>query len=280
MPQVQPRKSSSVLLPLEIYLRDINATPLLSAREERELARRVEAGDAAARDEMVRANLRLVVNVARHYTGHGLSLQDLIAEGNLGLLRAVQGFDPSLNLRFSTYACYWIKQSIQRAVINAGRTIRVPAYMFNLLVRWQRASLALQEELGRPPSPEEVADSLELPAKKLHMLQSALRVYNPGPQSGQDESDWPLSEMLRDDHAQASATRLMEAEDLDQMRRRLDELDPPEAAVLRLRFGLDGEEPRTLKEVAEHLGLTRQRVRQLERRALRRLRKCLQAEAL
>ena len=151
-PRRQP--SSAVQSPLETYLREINETALLTADEEKMLAYRIEEGDAAARDRMVRANLRLVVNIARSYTNKGLSLQDLIEEGNLGLLRAVEGFDPTMNTRFSTYASYWIKQSIKRALVNTAKTIRVPAYMVELLAKWRRASAQLQEELGRAPSQE------------------------------------------------------------------------------------------------------------------------------
>src|SRR5579863_8184249 len=153
--------------PLQIYLHDINSTALLSAAEERTLAERVANGDQYAREHMVKANLRLVVNIARGYTGKGLGLQDLIEEGNLGLMRAAEGFDPSMNTRFSTYASYWIKQSIKRAVINTAKPIRIPAYMADLMTKWRRATLKLQEELGRTPSHEEIAKSLSLSAKKL-----------------------------------------------------------------------------------------------------------------
>src|SRR5271163_5174494 len=160
MIRTQRLQNSSVHTPLESYLREINETPLLNADEEKRLAYRIEDGDSEARDRMVRANLRLVVNIARSYTGKGLGLQDLIEEGNLGLLRAVEGFDPGMNTRFSTYASYWIKQSIKRAVINTGKTIRIPAYMNELLVKWRRATLKLQDELGRTPTQEEIAASM------------------------------------------------------------------------------------------------------------------------
>src|SRR6266852_4371878 len=165
----RPRRirTDAVQSPLETYLREINETPLLNADEEKQLALRIEDGDSEARDRMVRANLRLVVNIARHYTGKGLSLQDLIAEGNLGLLRSVEAFDPSMNTRFSTYASYWIKQSIKRTLINTAKTIRIPAYMFELLSKWRQATAKLQEELGRAPKQEEIASSLHLSKKKL-----------------------------------------------------------------------------------------------------------------
>src|SRR5438477_1332656 len=145
-------KNESVQSPLETYLREINETPLLNAEEEKQLAYRIEEGDSEARDRMVRANLRLVVNIARSYTGKGLPLPDLIEEGNLGLLRAVEGFDPGMNTRFSTYASYWIKQSIKRALINTGKTIRIPAYMVELLTKWRRATNKLNDLFKRPPT--------------------------------------------------------------------------------------------------------------------------------
>ena len=160
------RASPSVQSPLETYLREINETSLLSADDEHELAIAIGDGDTQARDRMVRANLRLVVNIARGYTGKGLSLQDLIEEGNLGLLRAVEGFDPAIGTRFSTYASYWIKQSIKRALINTAKTIRIPAYMVELLSKWRRASSRLAEEMGRTPTPEEIARVLGLPQEE------------------------------------------------------------------------------------------------------------------
>src|SRR3989454_2200686 len=187
LPMTRPRRlrNDSVQSPLETYLREINETALLTADQEKQLAYRIEDGDSEARDQMVRANLRLVVNIARSYTGKGLGLQDLIEEGNLGLLRAVEGFDPSMNTRFSTYASYWIKQSIKRALVNTAKTIRLPAYMVELLAKWRRATSKLQDELGRPPTHEEVARSLNLPKKKLTIIKKAIRVYNSVPQNEQ-----------------------------------------------------------------------------------------------
>ncbi len=163
---------------MEIYLREINDTPLLDADEERELAYSVERGDTEARDHMVRANLRLVVNIARRYAATGLGLQDLIAEGNLGLLRAVEGFDPSMNVRFSTYASYWIKQSMKRAVINSGKTVRLPAYTVELLTKWRRVTAQLQEKFGRAPTPEEVGRAAaSVGARKLAIVKKARSAF-------------------------------------------------------------------------------------------------------
>jgi RNA polymerase primary sigma factor len=278
MPQLQSRRHSAVQYPLESYLREINETSLLKADEEQELAYRVEDGDSEARDQMVRANLRLVVKIARGYTGKGLSLQDLIAEGNLGLLRAVEGFDPSLNIRFSTYASYWIKQSIKRAVINTGKTVRVPAYMFDLLVKWRRATNELQEKLGRVPTQEEVAQHLKLPKKKFAIIKKAIRVYSAGLQSDQSDMAWPLEELVTDNEYATPDHKLMKADDLSQVLNLLEQMDPREAKVLRLRFGLDGEEPMTLKDIGIRLGLTRERVRQIEREALSKLRDRMEVE--
>ena len=257
--------------PLETYLREINETALLTADQEKSLARAIAVGDNAARDQMVRANLRLVVNIARGYTGKGLVLQDLIEEGNLGLLRAVEGFDPTMNTRFSTYASYWIKQSIKRALVNTAKTIRIPAYMVELLSKWRRATNKLSDELGRPPTHEEVAKLLGLPKKKLAIIKKAIRVYNAAPQSDQGDAGWSIEEMLMDNRAKTPDAEMVETDDLKQVLVLLEKMDKREATVLRMRFGLNDEEPKTLKEIGECLGLTRERVRQIESEALAKL---------
>ncbi len=276
----RPRRTrgEAVQSPLETYLREINETPLLTAKQEKDYARKIEEGDNAARDQMVRANLRLVVNIARGYTGKGLALQDLIEEGNLGLLRAVEGFDPSMNTRFSTYASYWIKQSIKRALINTAKTIRIPAYMVELLSKWRRATAKLQDEFGRPPTHEEVARSLNLPKKKLTIIKKAIRIYNSIPQTDQSETGVSLGEMLMDERTKTPDTEMVEADDLSHVMQLLEKMDKREATILRMRFGLDGGEPKTLKEIGESLGLTRERVRQIESEALGKLAESMQAE--
>src|SRR5438067_540763 len=177
--------------PLQIYLHDINNTPLLSAEQERELAERVAEGDPYAREHMVKANLRLVVNIARGYLGKGLSLEDLIEEGNLGLMRAVEGFDGMMDTRFSTYASYWIKQSIRRSVMNNGKPIRLPAYMVSLLSKWKRAATVLADRLGRVPTPEEIGKALRLSKRKIGIVAKAIRVNNLTPHSENLQEDGP-----------------------------------------------------------------------------------------
>src|ERR1051326_7979189 len=206
----RPRRArdSSVQSPLQTYLREINATALLNADQEKELAYSIRKGDKQARDRMVRANLRLVVNIARNYTGKGLGLQDLIEEGNLGLLRAVEGFDPTMNTRFSTYASYWIKQSIKRALVNTAKTIRIPAYMVELLAKWRRATNKLTGDLRPPPTHEEIAKYLGLPKKKLNIIKKAIRVYNAAPQSDQGEQGWSIDEMLMDSRSKTPDTEM------------------------------------------------------------------------
>jgi len=270
-PGTARRISAAVQTPLESYLREINETALLTAADEQQLAAAIANGDARARDRMVRANLRLVVNIARGYTGKGLGLQDLIEEGNLGLLRAVEGFDPGMGTRFSTYASYWIKQSIKRALINCAKTIRIPAYMVELLSKWRRASARLNEELSRTPTPEEIARVLGLPKKKLPIIKKAIRIYNSTPQTDQADTGWSLGEMVMDERMKSPEDELLEHDVLKYVREMLATMDAREATVLRLRFGLDDSPPRTLKEIGEQLGLTRERVRQIETEALGKL---------
>jgi RNA polymerase primary sigma factor len=261
-------------------LHDINDTPLLSAQEERELAELVAKGDQYAREHMVKANLRLVVNIARGYLGKGLCLEDLIEEGNLGLMRAVEGYDGMMETRFSTYASYWIKQSIRRAVMNNGKPIRLPAYMVSLLAKWKRVTTGLTERLGRSPTPDEVGKALRLSKKKVGIVAKAIQVNNLTAHSENTEEDgFALDDVLTDERCKAPDALLIEADDLERILLRLEELDDREATVIRMRFGLDPYTQMTLREVGENLGLTRERVRQLENQAIVKLVSSLNDEA-
>ncbi len=258
--------------PLQIYLQDINNTPLLTHDEERKLAARIAEGDPYAREHMVSANLRLVVNIARGYVNKGLSLEDLIEEGNLGLMRAVEGFDGRLENRFSTYASYWIKQSIRRAVMNNGKPIRLPAYMVSLLSKWKRVTTFLTDKLGRPPTPDEIGQSLRLSKKKVSIVAKAIQVHNltPHPEGAENEG-FMLDDVLTDDRSKSPDMMMIEADDLERIFARIDQLEDREASVIKMRFGLEPYLPMTLREVGENLNLTRERVRQLETQALGKL---------
>ena len=266
------RRDTDSNSPLHLYLQDINGTPLLSAKEEQALAVRIAVGDPEAREHMVKANLRLVVNIARGYLNKGLGLEDLIEEGNLGLMRAVEGFDGMMDTRFSTYASYWIKQSIRRAVMNNGKPIRLPAYMVTLLSKWKRANEVLNEQLGRAPTPDEVGKALKLSKKKVGMVAKAIRVNDLTPHcEGPDGDDFLLDDMLTDERSKAPDDLLIESDDLERIFNQLDRLGEREATVIRMRFGLEPYVPMTLREVGENLGLTRERVRQLEKEAMEQL---------
>jgi RNA polymerase primary sigma factor len=220
---------------------------------------------------LVRANLRLVVNIARKYSHRGIDFQDLIMEGNLGLLRAVEGFDPARETRFCTYASHWIKACIRQGIRDTATTVRVPAYMIELMRKWHQASAQLQDDLGRPPSEAEVARRLNLSARKLRILRTALQIYNTKPEGASDSGGQPSCESLPDRRSEGPGSQAAKRDLLDHVLGLLDQLDAREAAVLRLRFGLNNKDPQTLKEVGERLGLTRERVRQIESVALRKL---------
>ena len=253
---------------LAAYLSEINVTPLLTAQEERLLAERVVRGDGRARERLVTANLRLVVSVARGYRGQGLALEDLIEEGNLGLLRAVEAYEGDRGVRFSTYATYWIKQSIRAALIRHGKTIRVPAYMIVLLAKWRRAATLLGDELGRPPLPDEVGAALGLSKKKAAMVIVALQAYQLTRYEEPSARDRSGLDSLTDRRGTRPEEQCQASEAWGRVAERLARLGQREAAVIRLRFGLGAEAPLTLREVGERLALTRERVRQLERHAL------------
>lgn len=266
-------RGADVARPLGCYLDEIRVDPLLSADDERRLAAAIADGDESARQSMIRANLRLVVRIARDYMGRGLSLEDLVGEGNLGLIRATREFDPSFNVRFSTYASYWIKQAIRHALLNTTTTIRLPAHMVGLLTKWKRAEKALRRDLGFDPSPERVADALGLSAAQRDMVNHAFRARRLRLDSErsreQDDAGWGTEEAI--DLRDAPEVSVEAAEAREDVRRRLGRLDDRERAVVSLRFGLDGQPPLTLKEIGRRLGVTREWVRKIEARAVRKL---------
>jgi len=261
---------------LSCYLSEIDQAPLLTAAEERELAGRVMDGDPVARDHLARANLRLVVRIAREYLGKGLPMEDLIAEGNVGLLRAVEGFDPSAGTRFSTYASYWIKQSIRGSLTKTGHTVRLPQYMATLLANWRRTEAALRDELGHDPAPSVVAARLGVTARQAKAIAQAQKAIC-SRASGGPSDDTNAFELLADDEESDPAEKLALADGIRAALGSLDRLTEREATILRLRFGLGEEEPATLKMIGERLGLTRERVRQLQDEALDSLRRQLTA---
>jgi len=258
--------------PLPLYLSEVNETPLLDAEGEQDLAGRVQEGDPEARDHLVRANLRLVIRIARDFLGRGVSLEDLIQEGNLGLMRAAEAFDPTMGNRFSTYAAYWIRQSIQRLLDSQSTSIQIPAYAVSLVVKWRRMTARLEEELGRRPSKEEVAIRLNLRPRQLRIIEKALRVCNSTERWHASEESESFTIDLPDTRAQAPDTQMRTTDELQQVLGLLDTLPERDAAVLRLRFGLGGENPLTLKEIGIRFNLTRERVRQIEHDSLRQLR--------
>jgi RNA polymerase nonessential primary-like sigma factor len=259
------------------YLQEIGFTHLLSAEQEISLARRLAKGDNKAREEMIESNLRLVVKIARHYTNRGLPILDLIEEGNMGLMRAVEKFDPERGFRFSTYATWWIRQSIERGLMSQIRTIRLPIHIIKELNVYLRAARMLMQKLDHDPTPEEIAHQLDRPVEEVkHMLSLNEHTTSVDTPAG-NESDKPLIETISDPTEKDPAEILIH-ENLEQhLEEWIDELPHTQREVLTRRFGLRGYEPATLEEVGQQIGLTRERVRQIQVEALKTMRKILEA---
>ena len=260
---------------LHIYLREIAETPLLTPQQEIELAARIRRGDAAAREHMIKANLRLVVKIARDYEDYGLPLLDLINEGNIGLIKGVEKFDPSKGGKLSTYASWWIKQSIKRALANQSKTIRLPVHMVNRLAKWRRASAKLREELGREPHDLEMAEELGLKESQVARLRMVSKRTVSLNSPMHDEDSMNFEEVIPDESTPSPAHRLELNNLLGMLGDLVKQLDPKEVRILNYRFGLNGGSERTLEEVGKKFGVTRERIRQLQNIALAKLRKKL-----
>ena len=261
--------------PIRSYLDQIGKTPLLTLEQETALARRVLKGDEAARQHMIQANLRLVVRIAKDYDNFGLPLMDLISEGTFGLIKAVERFDPDKGGKLSTYAAWWIKQAIKRALASNGKTIRLPVHMVDRIAQMRRVANQLAKELEREPANEEIAQAMDIPLSKVvHMKSVANRAASLDQPVGED-GDATLGDLVKDESARSPFENLRGKSDLTEIAEMLAHLEPREAEVITLRFGLNGESPLTLEEVGEHFKLTRERVRQLQQSALMQLRRMM-----
>ena len=261
--------------PIRYYLDQIGKTPLLTLEQETALARRILKGDEAARQQMIQANLRLVVRIAKDYDNFGLSLMDLISEGNFGLIKAVERFDPDKGGKLSTYASWWIKQAIKRALATSGKTIRLPVHMVDRIAQMRRVTNQLTAEIGREPHNDEIAMAMEIPlAKVVHMKSVANRAASLDQPVG-EEGDATLGDLVKDESERTPFETLRGKSDNDEIATMLAALEPREAEILTHRFGLNGESPLTLEEVGERFKLTRERVRQLQQSALMQLRRIM-----
>jgi RNA polymerase primary sigma factor len=260
---------------LKLYLREISKTPLLTIEEEISLAERIKNGDKEARSHMIRANLRLVVKIAQDYSGYGLPVTDLISEGNIGLMKAVERFDPEKGGKLSTYAAWWIKQSIKRALANQSKTIRLPVHMVDKIAKMRRISTMLAEALGREPTDEELADEIGLPRRKLAMLKQASQRPTSLDAPINEGEATEYSEIIGDERASNPLEMLSDKNLHGELDGLLAVLDDRERRIIDERFGLNGRKPLTLEEVGREFGVTRERIRQLQNSALTKMRRAL-----
>lgn len=269
----EPRGSYDGDTAYQLYLKEIGQTALLTIEQENSLAARIKKGDKAAREQMIKANLRLVVKIARDYEGYGVPLLDLISEGNIGLMKGVERFDPSKGAKLSTYSAWWIKQAIKRALANQGKTIRLPVHVVDKLFHIRRAEARLQEAFGREPTDDEIAEELDSTPEKIRELRTASqRPASLEAPLGYD-SDNRVADVVADENADDPYELVEEKANNTMLREVMKDLDPREVTILRYRFGLDGDNEKTLEEVGRKFGLTRERIRQIQEIALKKLRK-------
>jgi RNA polymerase primary sigma factor len=275
-PRIRERTSYDGDTAIKLYLREIGQVKLLTPQEEIELAARIKKGDKKAREQMIKANLRLVVKIARDYEGIGLPLLDLISEGNIGLMKAVERFDPAKGGKLSTYGSWWIKQSIKRALANQSKTIRLPVHLVDKISKMRRTSMRLQEELGREPTDDELGEELGITASRVaQMRMAAVRPASLDAPIGDEDSN-NFAEVVQDESADTPYEQLEEKTVTRMLQEMVKTLDPREATILRARFGLDGGPQKTLEEVGQKFGVTRERVRQIQNIALKKLRKMIE----
>ncbi len=262
---------------LKLYLREISQVALLTREDEVRLAKLIQKGDAKARQQMIQANLRLVVKIAHDYINCGLPLLDLISEGNIGLMKSVEKFDPTKGGKLSTYAAWWIKQSIKRALANQSKTIRLPVHLVDKIARMRRISMQLAEEFGREPTDEELAAELDItPAKVAQLRVSSIRPASLDASIGDEGEGATLGDVVKDDLALSPLDMLSSDNMRGSILELMPNLDAREREILGLRFGLDGSNEMTLEEVGEKFGVTRERIRQLQNSALRKLKRALE----
>jgi RNA polymerase primary sigma factor len=263
---------------IQLYLREIGQVKLLGPEEETALAERIRYGDQDAREQMIKANLRLVVKIAREYEGLGLPLLDLISEGNIGLMKGVERFEPTKGAKLSTYVSWWIKQSIKRALADQSKTIRLPVHVTHKVAHIRKAAIKLRETLDREATDEELADDLELSPRRIRQYRAAARapICLDSPISSDDST--PLSEIVADENGAAPFDELVKNNDNDMVHDVLATLDARESKILAMRFGLDDGRQKTLEEVAEHFGITRERIRQIQEQALEKMRERIQKQ--
>lgn len=259
-----------------LYLREIGQTKLITPEQEVELAHRIKAGDEAAREQMIKANLRLVVKIAREYEDYGVPLLDLINEGNMGLMKAVERFDPTKGAKLSTYAAWWIKQAVRRALSNQSKTIRLPVHIGDKLLHMRRAAARLEEELGRPPTNEELAEAMDMTPARVSALRNAATPPSSLDAQVGDEDSKRFDELVGDEKAETPYAQLEDKTTTQMLTELLSTLPTREQTILRYRFGLDGDRERTLEEVGEQFGVTRERIRQIQNLALEKLRKMIE----